>query len=918
VKKFILILSAFLLLSLQLWGENISSRIGEKGPQPVPPEFRDVEDKKITVQPLAKKEVEGDTTFMIRKDIYGDNADLKEIGFYRKSDTSEIVNVFVETSEYDNGEVTDQKINDIVTKLAQSTPEGSINPSKGIYANMKDTLGAPSDVDKNGKLNVLLLDVRDGYGPEDENHVAGYFDPIDLKKNQGNYGEIIYIDTDPTDITNPSTYTIVAHELQHLIHYTFDTDEKTWLNEGISVLMPRILGLPYRSYNKFISSPNRKLNAWDNENKEGVLLKDYQKVGLWSFYLYKRFGIDFIADCIHEQEDGFATYPKIGSVSSKNLLKEWFIANLINDTSIDDGKYSYQGKTIPEINTDHFYSNYTEGKEKKFYLQSTAAQYIQFYEGQGIDFNLEHDKDDNFAIAVIKHKQSPQVSLIDPDNKKFDFSDINFGLNYNKVSFVPFQNSLGTVKDSIEISYKASGEGGVEETEIVHDGDSVSFYISLQGKEAAEKFQMPEDGKSLVGVKFKPGNKISDGTVRIYKNLKDNPVHKMENLTAAKSAWKKINFEEDILNEARSFAISVTLDGSLGYSATGNGEGKSYLSTASGFRNITGFTVGSDNDIQLDGNWCIRAIINKSTTNQLAFYPDSFFVWNNDKRYIDTNFVILNRIDSVKNWKISSEASWVNFPKKSGTLSRGADTIKMEIDKSNLKPGLYKEEVTITHNNERDSLYISMIKRNKEAPQSVCYLSGKGMIGDETRKMKLFNIGTGKSKFKFVNKSPSLTISPQSGYLEYKQDKNRTISDTISAKIFIDSSIVSQQKLYFGYYNGVDTVQKSINYEGNIGRNKKKYAIKLFPPAPNPLNKSQYSQTTLRFRLKKKGEANLLIYNILGQKIKKYDLAHFEKGMHSVRWYGKNEKGIKVSSGIYLAVLKQGGEIDTKKMLLIK
>jgi hypothetical protein len=68
---------------------------------------------------------------------------------------------------------------------------------------------------------------------------------------------------------------------------------------------------------------------------------------------------------------------------------------------------------------------------------------------------------------------------------------------------------------------------------------------------------------------------------------------------------------------------------------------------------------------------------------------------------------------------------------------------------------------------------------------------------------------------------------------------------------------------------------------------------------PNPFN----STVTLKVNLPEAGNFKLTIYNILGQKIKEFDLSGLSSGTHYLKWHGESEFGITVSSGMYLAVL---------------
>jgi type IX secretion system substrate protein len=82
---------------------------------------------------------------------------------------------------------------------------------------------------------------------------------------------------------------------------------------------------------------------------------------------------------------------------------------------------------------------------------------------------------------------------------------------------------------------------------------------------------------------------------------------------------------------------------------------------------------------------------------------------------------------------------------------------------------------------------------------------------------------------------------------------------------------------------------------------------------PNPFNPT----TTITFSLTTEPTENteLEIYNIKGQKIKKYSISNDQ---YSLIWDGTDEAGKAVGSGIYFARLKTGGKALQKKMVLIK
>ncbi len=92
-------------------------------------------------------------------------------------------------------------------------------------------------------------------------------------------------------------------------------------------------------------------------------------------------------------------------------------------------------------------------------------------------------------------------------------------------------------------------------------------------------------------------------------------------------------------------------------------------------------------------------------------------------------------------------------------------------------------------------------------------------------------------------------------------------------------------------------------------------ATLLFQNYPNPFN----STTHIKFDLKKSRNVSLGIYDILGKEvIRLVDNEFLYPGVHSVRWNGRNQNGIPVSTGIYIYELISDEMRVTRKMLLSK
>ena len=88
----------------------------------------------------------------------------------------------------------------------------------------------------------------------------------------------------------------------------------------------------------------------------------------------------------------------------------------------------------------------------------------------------------------------------------------------------------------------------------------------------------------------------------------------------------------------------------------------------------------------------------------------------------------------------------------------------------------------------------------------------------------------------------------------------------------------------------------------------------LFQNFPNPFNLA----TNISFYLSEKSQVKLVIYNVLGERVRTLINGSLDAGSHSITWDGKNETGSVVASGIYFYKLNAGDQVMTKKMNLLK
>ncbi|MFA6978580.1 MAG: S8 family serine peptidase [Ignavibacteriaceae bacterium] len=83
---------------------------------------------------------------------------------------------------------------------------------------------------------------------------------------------------------------------------------------------------------------------------------------------------------------------------------------------------------------------------------------------------------------------------------------------------------------------------------------------------------------------------------------------------------------------------------------------------------------------------------------------------------------------------------------------------------------------------------------------------------------------------------------------------------------------------------------------------------------PNPFNLS----TTIQYGIPAKTAGKIVIYNILGQQVRTFDLGEREAGRYKIMWDGKNNYGSVISTGVYIFRFESANFTSAKKMILLK
>lgn len=103
------------------------------------------------------------------------------------------------------------------------------------YTSMTNIYGTHSDIDANGKIIILLMDINKTKNSGSQ--TLGYFNPNDMYGN--NKGEILYMDISNANNKTDNAIGTIIHEFQHLINYSYvmsgaRNEMDSWLNEALS------------------------------------------------------------------------------------------------------------------------------------------------------------------------------------------------------------------------------------------------------------------------------------------------------------------------------------------------------------------------------------------------------------------------------------------------------------------------------------------------------------------------------------------------------------------------------------------------------------------------------------------------------------------------------------------------------------
>ncbi|MEL6820484.1 MAG: hypothetical protein AAFP70_01885, partial [Calditrichota bacterium] len=540
-----------------------------------------------------------------------DLTDLNDPEFYQttatlRSNIGDSVRIWIEDESWNNGYVDNSVLNSLVSGLVNGTPPGSIDPSKGILNITGESFGSRPDKAGDGYLNFLILDIKDTFDPDGGNRafVGGYFFPFDQSnQSMSNRQDLLYLDSFPgifspftQELRTESVLATTAHEVQHLIHYNYDANEETWLNESMSELASFLCGYSPGNPTLYLGETSRSLTVWDNE------LDDYSRVGLWSVYLFEQFGVDFTRILTQDTRNGISglnTLLQSRGSGFEETFRNFAIANIVNNTQADP-RFGYVDESYRGLSAEVDETILSFPKQVEADYDAYGVSYFRL-KGNGLltlSFSSTIDK----AYLIQDAETCVSITELTGDSVAFN----NFNPD-DEFYLIVYGSSAGNQGICAWAEQSLAGQSDVY--------DTGNLDLRINGAIAvANRFRKP-NGFDLTEINFQ-NTEAGQLSIQFYSDGGGRPGNlvgtAIDTLIDSDNSVVRIIPSEVVNNNlapGEVFYVSVSSGNTsfpYAYENAGLDNNNSFIfrDTSEGWQNLANFQVDGN---RLAGNWMIRA-----------------------------------------------------------------------------------------------------------------------------------------------------------------------------------------------------------------------------------------------------------------------------------------------------------------------
>lgn len=254
---------------------------------------------------------------------------------------------------------------------------------EGAYPTNRSFFGSEWSPGVDGDVHLYII-----YATNLGSSVAGYYSSADelspLAHQYSNGHEMFYLSADNVELWEEFTYSVLAHEFQHMIHWSLDRNEESWLNEGFSELASHLSGFDVGGWDyAYASEPDLALTYWPTSGGA-----HYGQAFLFVTYFLDRFGPEATQAVVANPKNGLdsidRTLDVMGLVDNKtgepitadDVHRDWAIAMLVNDPSIYDGRYTFHSYVAPQVSFSDQFADCPIGPQER-QVNQYGIDYIQ-------------------------------------------------------------------------------------------------------------------------------------------------------------------------------------------------------------------------------------------------------------------------------------------------------------------------------------------------------------------------------------------------------------------------------------------------------------------------------------------------------------------------------------------------------------
>ena len=211
---------------------------------------------------------------------------------------------------------------------------------------------------------------------------------------RSNEREVLYLDSSILGSPGVGYNALVAHELQHMVHWQADDSEDSWANEGLSQVAAEEVGGGNDWLDMFLATPDTQLTFWPEYESSAI---HYAAAELFMSYLLDQYGgRERASELLAKDGDsirGVQAYLDGFGAKFADVFADWVVANYLD---LQSGPYSHASTDTTTGATNRVGPGLGEADVGQF-----AADYLEAGENAGSVFTF--DGGDDVSIGVPAH-----------------------------------------------------------------------------------------------------------------------------------------------------------------------------------------------------------------------------------------------------------------------------------------------------------------------------------------------------------------------------------------------------------------------------------------------------------------------------------------------------------------------------------